>query len=58
MGEAHRAADLGGVRADGGVGPVKPSTAARLGIKVAAVFKAKSRVQQMLQDEVARLEGE
>jgi RNA polymerase sigma factor (sigma-70 family) len=31
--------------------------AARLGIKVAAVFKAKSRVQQMLQDEVARLEG-
>jgi RNA polymerase sigma-70 factor (ECF subfamily) len=32
--------------------------AARLGVKVAAVFKAKSRVQQMLQDEVARLEGE
>jgi RNA polymerase sigma-70 factor (ECF subfamily) len=32
--------------------------AARLGLKVAAVFKAKSRVQQMLQDEVARLEGE
>jgi RNA polymerase sigma-70 factor (ECF subfamily) len=31
--------------------------AARLGVKVAAVFKAKSRVQQMLQDEVARLEG-
>jgi RNA polymerase sigma-70 factor (ECF subfamily) len=32
--------------------------AGRLGIKVAAVFKAKSRVQQLLQDEVARLEGE
>lgn len=31
--------------------------AARLGAKVAAVFKAKSRVQQMLRDEIARLEG-
>jgi RNA polymerase sigma-70 factor (ECF subfamily) len=33
-------------------------TAQRLRLKVAAVFKAKSRVQQMLRDEVARLEGE
>jgi RNA polymerase sigma-70 factor (ECF subfamily) len=32
--------------------------AIRLGVKVATVFKAKSRVQQLLQDEVARLEGE
>jgi RNA polymerase sigma-70 factor (ECF subfamily) len=32
--------------------------AGRLGVKVAAVFKAKSRVQQMLRDEIARLEGE
>lgn len=31
--------------------------AARLGVKVATVFKAKSRAQQLLQDEVARLEG-
>jgi RNA polymerase sigma-70 factor (ECF subfamily) len=31
--------------------------AGRLGVKVMAVFKARSRVQQMLQDEVARLEG-
>jgi RNA polymerase sigma-70 factor (ECF subfamily) len=31
--------------------------AARLGLKVATVFKAKSMVQKMLQEEVARLEG-
>jgi RNA polymerase sigma-70 factor (ECF subfamily) len=31
-------------------------TAARLDMKVATVFKAKSKVQQMLQEEVARLE--
>jgi RNA polymerase sigma-70 factor (ECF subfamily) len=31
--------------------------AARLGLKVATVFKAKSKVQKMLQEEVARLEG-
>jgi RNA polymerase sigma-70 factor (ECF subfamily) len=31
-------------------------TAARLGIKVATVFKAKSKVQKMLQEEIARLE--
>ena len=30
--------------------------AARLGLKVATVYKAKSKVQQMLQEEVARLE--
>jgi RNA polymerase sigma-70 factor (ECF subfamily) len=30
--------------------------AGRLGLKVATVFKAKSKVQKMLQDEVARLE--
>jgi RNA polymerase sigma-70 factor (ECF subfamily) len=33
-------------------------TAARLGRKVAAVFKAKARVQAMLRDEVERLEGD
>ncbi len=32
--------------------------ARRLGMQVAAVFKAKSRVQKMLQEEVARLEGD
>jgi RNA polymerase sigma-70 factor (ECF subfamily) len=32
--------------------------AQRLGMKVAAVFKAKSRVQQLLQQEVAELEGD
>lgn len=31
--------------------------AARLGLKVATVFKAKSKVQKMLKEEVARLEG-
>jgi RNA polymerase sigma-70 factor (ECF subfamily) len=31
--------------------------AGRLGMKVATVYKAKSKVQQMLQEEVARLEG-
>jgi RNA polymerase sigma-70 factor (ECF subfamily) len=31
--------------------------AGRLGMKVATVFKARSKVQMMLQDEVARLEG-
>src|SRR5262245_34103920 len=31
--------------------------AGRLGMKVATVFKARSKVQKMLQDEVARLEG-
>jgi RNA polymerase sigma factor (sigma-70 family) len=31
--------------------------AQRLGMKVAAVFKAKSRVQRLLQEEVAELEG-
>jgi RNA polymerase sigma factor (sigma-70 family) len=31
--------------------------AARLGLKVATVFKAKSKVQKLLQEEVARLEG-
>jgi RNA polymerase sigma-70 factor (ECF subfamily) len=31
--------------------------AARLGLAVATVFKAKSKVRQMLQEEVARLEG-
>lgn len=31
--------------------------AGRLGVKVATVFKAKSRVQLLLRDEVARLEG-
>jgi RNA polymerase sigma-70 factor (ECF subfamily) len=31
--------------------------AGRLGLKVATVYKAKSKVQQMLQEEVARLEG-
>lgn len=30
---------------------------ARLGIKVATVFKARSKVQKMLQEEIARLEG-
>ena len=34
------------------------AAAQQLGMTVAAVFKAKSRVQQMLRDEVARLEGE
>jgi RNA polymerase sigma factor (sigma-70 family) len=33
-------------------------TAERLGLQVAAVFKAKSRVQKMIRDEVAKLEGE
>jgi RNA polymerase sigma-70 factor (ECF subfamily) len=32
------------------------AAAAQLGMKVAAVFKAKSKVQKMLQEEVARLE--
>jgi RNA polymerase sigma-70 factor (ECF subfamily) len=32
--------------------------AGRLGLKVATVYKAKSKVQQMLQEEVARLEGQ
>jgi RNA polymerase sigma-70 factor (ECF subfamily) len=32
--------------------------AQRLGMRVAAVFKAKSRVQQLLQDEVSELEGD
>jgi RNA polymerase sigma-70 factor (ECF subfamily) len=31
--------------------------ATRLGLKVATVFKAKSKVQKMLQEEIARLEG-
>jgi RNA polymerase sigma-70 factor (ECF subfamily) len=31
--------------------------AGRLRLKVATVYKAKSKVQQMLQEEVARLEG-
>jgi RNA polymerase sigma-70 factor (ECF subfamily) len=31
--------------------------AARLGLKVATVYKAKSKVQQMLQEEIARLEA-
>jgi RNA polymerase sigma-70 factor (ECF subfamily) len=31
--------------------------AARLGMQVAAVFKAKSRVQKMLQEELERLEA-
>src|SRR5262249_2470256 len=31
--------------------------AARLGLKVTTVYKAKSKVQQMLQEEGARLEG-
>jgi RNA polymerase sigma-70 factor (ECF subfamily) len=33
-------------------------TAERLGLQVASVFKAKSRVQKMIRDEVAKLEGE
>ena len=33
-------------------------TALRLGLQVAAVFKAKSRVQKMIREEVARLEGD
>lgn len=33
-------------------------TADRLGLQVAAVFKAKSRVQKMIREEVAKLEGE
>jgi RNA polymerase sigma-70 factor (ECF subfamily) len=33
-------------------------TAERLGLQVAAVFKAKSRVQRMIREEVAKLEGE
>ena len=33
-------------------------TAERLGLQVAAVFKAKSRVQKMLREEAAKLEGE
>ena len=33
-------------------------TALRLGLQVAAVFKAKSRVQKMIREEVAKLEGE
>jgi RNA polymerase sigma factor (sigma-70 family) len=33
-------------------------TAERLGLQVAAVFKAKSRVQKMIREEVAKLEGE
>ena len=32
--------------------------AERLGLQVAAVFKAKSRVQKMIREEVAKLEGE
>jgi RNA polymerase sigma-70 factor (ECF subfamily) len=32
--------------------------AQRLGMQVAAVFKAKSRVRQLLRDEVARMEGQ
>ena len=32
-------------------------TATHLGLKVATVFKAKSKVQKMLQEEIARLEG-
>jgi RNA polymerase sigma-70 factor (ECF subfamily) len=31
--------------------------ATKLGLKIATVFKAKSKVQKMLQEEVARLEG-
>ena len=33
------------------------AVADRLGMKVAAVFKAKSKVQRMLREEIARLEG-
>ena len=33
-------------------------TAERLGLQVAAVFKAKSRVQKMIREEIAKLEGE
>ena len=33
-------------------------TAQRLGLQVAAVFKAKSRVQKMIREEVAKLEGD
>jgi RNA polymerase sigma factor (sigma-70 family) len=33
-------------------------TAERLGLQVAAVFKAKSRVQKMISEEIAKLEGE
>ena len=33
-------------------------TALRLGLQVAAVFKAKSRVQKMIREEIAKLEGE
>ena len=32
-------------------------TAARLGLPVASVFKAKSNVQKRLQEEISRLEG-
>jgi RNA polymerase sigma-70 factor (ECF subfamily) len=31
--------------------------AQKLGLRVATVFKAKSKVQKMLQEEIARLEG-
>jgi RNA polymerase sigma-70 factor (ECF subfamily) len=34
------------------------AVAERLGLKVATVFKAKSKVQQLLQEEIARLEGD
>ena len=33
-------------------------TAERLGLQIATVFKAKSRVQKMIREEVAKLEGE
>ena len=33
------------------------AVADKLGIKVATVFKAKSKVQRMLREEIGRLEG-
>ena len=33
------------------------AVAERLGMKVATVFKAKSKVQRMLREEIGRLEG-
>lgn len=39
-------------------GPSGAEVAGRLGVRPSAVFKAKSRVQQMLRDEVARIEGD
>ena len=38
-------------------GPKQEAVAERLGMKVATVFKAKSKVQRMLREEIGRVEG-